>query len=265
MTSQVLKSRIIHIDSQDFDTTATELNVLLGKPIMNVQKFKILSFNIPFSFFNITSSNNTFLLTVGANNYTIVLETGNYSCSNIASLLQTKIRALIASSNFYVDFSTNTGKFYFQHSASFTITYSGNTLGQFIKIFNGTSNLVSGAPSNDVISVSVYGTTTNIVVGTNISNILRTPEIQLRTNLTLSLSSTGNSNSDNLLVSVPVSNVSFGSIISTASYPNIMQLDFTPRQEEISEIYISLTDINKQVLDFNGQAYTITFQFFYLE
>jgi hypothetical protein len=75
-------------------------------------------------------------------------------------------------------------------------------------------------------------------VSNNISNIIKTPEIQIRTNLTMSLSSNGSSNSDNLLVSVPVQNVSFGSIISTAVYPNIMELDFVPRQDEISEIFL---------------------------
>lgn len=260
-----LKSRIIHIDSNDFETNSNELNVLLGKPILNVQKFKILSFNIPFSFFNITSSNNQFIITIGGNTHTILLEVGSYSCSNIASLLQTKIRALINNNNFYIDFSNNTGKFYFQYNASFTIPYLNNTLGQYLKLFSDVSNLVSSAPVSSVLSVSVYSTTNNIIMSSNIVNIIRTPEIQIRSNLTLSLNSTGSSSSDNLLVSVPVSNVSFGSIISSIYYPNIMDLDFVPRDPEVSDIFIKLTDINKNVLDFNNQGYTITFQFFYLE
>ena len=254
-----LKTRIIHIDSNDFENPSSgELFVSLSKPIMNCRKFKVLSFNIPFSWFNITSSNNTFII----NGLSFNLAPGSYSCNTIASILQTRLRVLYP--NFTIDFSTSNGKFFFHNTSTFTINYAGNTLGQFLKIFGSTSNIIS----SNVAPTLLYSVTSLqpfYIISDGIANVLRTPEIQIRTSLTMSLSSNGSSSSDNLLVSVPVQNVSFGSIVSTSAYPNIMDLEFIPRNDEIADIFIQITDINKQLLGLNNQQFTITFQFYYYD
>ena len=254
-----LKTRIIHIDSNDFENPSSgELFVSFSKPIMNCRKFKVLSFNIPFSWFNITSSNNTFII----NGLSFNLAPGSYSCNTIASILQTRLRTLYPT--FTIDFSTSNGKFFFHSTSTFTINYAGNTLGQFLKIFGSTSNIIS----SNVAPTLLYSVTSLqpfYIISDGIANVLRTPEIQIRTSLTMSLSSNGSSSSDNLLVSVPVQNVSFGSIVSTSAYPNIMDLEFIPRNDEIADIFIQITDINKQLLGLNNQQFTITFQFYYYD
>jgi hypothetical protein len=255
-----LKTRIIHIDSNDFENPSSgELFVSLSKPIMNCRKFKVLSFNIPYSWFNITASNNCFII----NSISYFLAPGSYSCNTIASVLQAKFRTTI-DPNFTIDFSTSTGKFFFHSTSTFTINYGGNTLGQFLKIFSQEAGIIaSNIPPTFLYSITSIQPF--YIISDGIANVLRTPEIQIRTSLTMSLSSNGSSSSDNLLVSVPVQNVSFGSIISTSAYPNIMDLEFIPRNDEIADIFIQITDINKQLLGLNNQQFTITFQFYYYD
>ena len=88
----------------------------IGVPLPNVVGMKILEVIIPFSYYVINSSNNTFTLTetVGAVSQTVTLAVGNYNSTSILTALNTSLDAAsVAGGNSFTytsSFSTVTNK-----------------------------------------------------------------------------------------------------------------------------------------------------------
>ena len=264
---QNLKSRIFHIDSQDFEKSNNSIQIRLDFPIFRVKKFRIIGYNIPYSFYNITASNNTFKITYnGGAVTTFNLQPGNYSTLTLADNIKAKLNALFVGANFIVNFSVNSGKFFMSAANTFTIVYAGNTLGQKImSISNDVTSLNKTVTPRqyDIMSYSDTSVNNWYIDFPSISNIMRTSEIQIRTNLTYSLSTS--SQSDNLLISIPIDKYVFGDVITSQAFPNITDIEFVPNRETIEDFYLKITDIDKNVLDFNNIPFTLSIQFFYSE
>lgn len=83
-------------------------------PIQNIAMFKILEAEIPFSYYVVNSSNNTFLLNGG----TVTLPVGNYTATTLATALQSALGG-----GYTVTYSSQTQKFTITGSAPFNLIF----------------------------------------------------------------------------------------------------------------------------------------------
>lgn len=157
--NQVLEYSELNLDS--WDATSDENpsggsvyswpNFYFTSRYPDVAAIKILSAEIPFGFYVINSSNNTFTYTEGATSYTITIAAGNYSGTTLASALQTAIAA--RSAGFTVTYASSTLLFTFTHNTvtTWSLYFAGrNTLYSFMG-FNP-NTLYSGSGVGSVIT-----------------------------------------------------------------------------------------------------------------
>jgi hypothetical protein len=270
MSSQMtnpLKSKIFHIDSQDFEKSNDSIQIRLDNPIFRVKKFRLIGYSFPYSFYNITTANNTFKIQYNNGAVTTFnLEPGNYSTLTLADSFKAKLLALFSGSSFNVAFSKNSGKFYMSAANTFKIIYSGNTLGQ--KIMNLVADVTSINKSvtprqYDIMATSDSSSNSWYIDFSSLSSIMRTTELQIRTNLTYSISTS--SQSDNLLLSIPIDKYLFGDVITSQTFPNLSDIEFTPNRDTIEDFSIQITDIDKKAIEFNNVPFSLSIQFFYSE
>ena len=81
-------------------------NFRLGFPLQNVAQIAVLEVIVPTSYYVFNSGNNTFLLTVGATNYTVTLPVGNYDSSTLPSALVTALGAAYGAVTWTVTYSS---------------------------------------------------------------------------------------------------------------------------------------------------------------
>lgn len=85
-------------------------------PIQNIAMFKILEAEIPFSYYVVNNTNNTFLLDAT----TITIPVGNYTATTLAAAVQTALGV-----GYTVTYSSQTQKFTIVGAAPFTMTFGG--------------------------------------------------------------------------------------------------------------------------------------------
>ena len=99
----------------------------LATPVPNLAAVKVLEVQIPFSFYTINSSNNTFTLTdtTPLTNAVITIPVGNYNTTTLISTLTTQLNAAGSGGVYSVTYSGTTGLFTFVKTgaASFTFTF----------------------------------------------------------------------------------------------------------------------------------------------
>jgi hypothetical protein len=112
MSTPSFNPRTIHCSSKyaefNYDTTMTKCNFQLNVPITVPQEYElhvsVLMANIPFSFYSVPATTITY--TVGGTNNTWSIAAGNWSGTDIASIL--------TNSSVQVTFVTQTGLFNFK-------------------------------------------------------------------------------------------------------------------------------------------------------
>lgn len=109
-------------DSSQSNTTDLDNPIFyLNSPFLKTIAFKVLQASIPFSYYIINSSNNTFLLKVGASTSTVTLIPGNYNIVNFIPMIQAALNAAstsLDSAAYTVTFDTTTSKLTFTSSIS---------------------------------------------------------------------------------------------------------------------------------------------------
>ena len=108
---------ILNIDSGLRSSGTNEsFQVNLQPPIpgANIKRFSVLDAVIPLSFYYITSSTNTFIVSIAGSN-TITITPGNYTAASLAQQLQTQLNT-IPGSSWTVTYSSSTYKFTFTES-----------------------------------------------------------------------------------------------------------------------------------------------------
>ena len=147
----------LELDSKDgaaSSDNASSLNwptFFIPKPLQDVVAVKVLSAEIPFSYYVFNSNNNTFTLTETApgTSSTVTIPEGNYTSSSLATALGTALTTASTTPVTYtVAFSTLTQKFTISSTAAvskpFTLTFGasndpGNSNPRFYLGFNGGS------------------------------------------------------------------------------------------------------------------------------
>jgi hypothetical protein len=191
---------------------------------------------IPYSFYNINTSNNTLKYSVLSNIYTITIPVGNYTVNNLLSQLK-----LIFPNDFTISYSGINNKFTFTHaSQDFIFIYQSN----FIE---STCLGILGFSNDYQYSLN------KVLVSNTMANLCPTRCLHISsTFLTQNISIMAPNNS-NLLCSIPIT-VNPYTIIS---YPN-NNFKVNLNTNIINSVQIKLSDQDGNLLDFNSIHWSIT-------
>ena len=196
----------------------------------------VVSCLIPYSFYNINSSNNTLFYSVGggdSNRLTIPI--GNYNVNSLLSVLKTNI-----SSAFTITYDNIKNKFTFTHTTNDFMFMSSSTCLQIL----GFNNNIT------ILSTSLSLTSVNCV------NVYNIRSIQVNSNLITYNINKVQKNNFCILCSVPITCTPF----SLIEYINRTNFKTNLFLNKISNIKIKLTDDNGNLIDLNGCHYSLTLQ-----
>lgn len=157
------------LQSNNTDYAITDWpRVYFGKPLDNIVAVKVLEATIPFTFYTINSTNNTFTLneTAPVVTGTVTITPGTYyNINELATALQTALESLAGS-----------GKTY-------TVTYDDNTLKFTITVSSGTFTITPGSSQIAYIlgltPTGANASTATILVTPNVARRLGQPYLYL--------------------------------------------------------------------------------------
>ena len=190
--------------------------------------------NIPYSFYNINSTNNVLNYTLNSVNYTVTITPGNYNITQLIAFLKTSM------SGFTISYNSITNKITFSHS-----TYNFNFLS------TSTCQEILG------FSKSINNRSTTLsLVSVNCVSLIPIKCINVVSNLITYNINKANPNNQSILCCIPVTTQP-NSIIEYKNNNNFRSNLFI---NQISNIVIKLTDQNNNALDLNGLDFFITIQ-----
>ena len=222
------------INSAKLNSTNT-LSFYLPNEVTNIKSFKLISCSIPYSFFNVTTSNNQFLI----NNVSFTIPIQNYNYYQLATAINTVITVSTG-----VSISTNRQSYKYTFTASTSFTFNALNMG-----------IVLGFVSQYAYSSSFNGTTQSIT-GPNVadsSNGIRSLYITSRK---LNSNVIENSITNNQIIyAIPISKYTFGSMIY---YEN--PTDIFISVSRLQQLDFQICDSNFNLINFNGLTSEFTFE-----
>lgn len=235
------------------------------KPLENIAGIKILEVQIPFSWYIVNSTNNTFVLveTTGGNT-NVVIPVGNYSSGTLTTALQTALRSASANSVLYVvSFSSTTGKFSVVNgvgtSSVFSFVFQSSVIGdnstspiEFLGFNSGTVSSVFGGGNNTLNApnvANITGPNYLYVNSTKLGNLTDMYLPQTSDNMT-------NGNSGPEMAKVPIGVQPGGTIVWIDPSPTMFfDLENLSSLTEI-DFYLSLGN-GDQIVDLNGLSFSL--------
>ena len=203
--------------------------------------------SIPYSFYNIDSTNNCLFYQekvvdgngaqTGTINTTLYIPSGNYNAIQLANYLQTNLPRTT------VSYSTITGKY----------TFTNTTYNFIIKSqFSTCLELIGCNQTNDIYNTSVLKSYTSYIP----ANLSPRQCICVTSNLTTNNINNQVGNNRSILCSIPINCQPFSLIV----YENKADAKFDLYTNNINYINIRLTDQNNNIINLNGQNFSITLQ-----
>lgn len=110
-------------------------------------------FKVPGPIFKFNGPNTDFIINDGTADRTISLTPGNYTSSELASHLQTKINAHVSLSGFSVSYSTNTYKLTISAGIAFTVKSSGSA-SSLLGFTTDVASVANSVTSNVIADIS---------------------------------------------------------------------------------------------------------------
>ena len=190
--------------------------------------------NIPYSFYNINSTNNVLNYTLNSVNYTITITSGNYNITQLIASLKSLM------TGFTISYNSITNKITFSHS-----TYN------FIFLASSTCQEILGFVKN-----TAYTSSSLALISRNCISLIPIKCINVVSNLLTYNINKSNPNKQSILCCVPVTTQP-NSIIEYKNNNNFRSNLFI---NQISNITIKLTDQNNNTLDLNGLDFFMTIQ-----
>lgn len=214
----------------------TDFNVTLNASFPHkLDQIALDTFIMTNTFYNVTSSNNTFVFqeNVGAS-ATATLTAGNYTISDILTSLKTAMEAVSPNSRTYtLTANTSTNKL--------TIAVSAGT---FSVLATGGLNLMLGFSRSTASGQNASNT------GTRIYNLSRYGFLLLKcTACRADTYQTITGNKQDVLGYIPICEASFGDLYSYRP-ENLSWIDISP--ERLDRLEFVLTDDENNVIDING-------------
>jgi autonomous glycyl radical cofactor GrcA len=231
----------IHLNSEDAIKSYSSGNNYLE---FNLKYFEIPSDHtiylsvdhavLPYSFYNVNSTNNTLCYVLNGSVVNVTFPIGNYTTTTLLNMLKSLITTLI------ISYSATTNKFTFSHS---TLNFS------FLNTFSTCFKLL-GFSLNDQISSS------NILISNGIVNLCSTRCICVHSTFRTDNISTSSALNSSIICSIPI-NVSPYSLIT---YSNHSNFKINLHTNIFNSVVIKLMDQNGQAIDFNNSPWSKVLQ-----
>ena len=248
-------------NSRDFGDNNSP-KFVIGPIFDNVLGVKLISAQIPFSYYVFNSTNNTFTLTATSGGpYTFVIPVGNYTAATLATALAAELNAIDPAGAYTVTYSATTGKFTFTSLTpgySFTFTFTELPASQTNEGPGATNpRLWIGFPAGDTSS------TTGTIVAPFVANISGPGYLLLIASLGARISRSVRVNGFNsedppLLAKIPV-NVNPGGLILFEDPTENYAFDMADGYLQEIEFSLQFGDSNLPV-DLNGQPWSLVLQ-----
>lgn len=239
--STTIESFQLHLTSQSADKIydGNNCNVEFYLPVIEIPSeyhiyVSVTHAVIPFTFYNINSTNNTLIYNVNGSVFTLTIPEGNYNITNLLNFLNLNMPS------FTVTYNAINNKFTFVHSTySFIFTNSSTCLSilGFIQQDNNSSGLI--LISNRAVNLAPIRC---ICISSN----LKTFNIDKSQN-----------NNYSTICSIPINTQPY-SIITYENKGNFRMNSYT---NIINTIAIKLMDQNGNMINLNGANWSMTLQF----
>jgi hypothetical protein len=188
---------------------------------------------IPYSFYNVNSTNNILNYTLNGVNYSLEIVKANYNINTLITHLTTNLE-----DGFTISYNGATNKISFEHS-TYDFSFNGNS----------TCFEILG------LTEKTHSSTSRILVSDISLNLFTIRNIQISSsNFILNNINTASPNKASILISIDV-DVIQGSIIIYRIVNNIDSL--VHEINNISNLHIQILDQDGDILDLNGLHYSI--------
>lgn len=236
----IIYSGLLFIDSsQRTSGTSSSFDILLNQEVP-MDSLKLQSVTIPNTFYNITSSNNSFTVTEGANTVSVSLTPGLYSINTLLTLLGTAL----------TDNATLTG----------TYTCTLDSITQYVTISCTTNFTVisTGALARQLGFVNATAQA-GTEVATELYDLSSLREVYIQVT-NIPVSSLFNSGVRNIIGKVPLVGAQFGEIVYHSYDSEATMINFVST-ELVDTIGISLVDSSGNLMDNLGIEWSLEFVF----
>lgn len=262
-----LDTKVVYVNSRNRDIGGTPQNFAITDTENNFaqipQSVKAVTICIPFTWYNVTSANNTFTFTgtLSGGPLSFVVPPNNYTGSSLATKLQSLLISTAVAGgphNYTVTYDVSTGKFTFNVTTeAFSIDFT---------VPNNMSNILGFN--------SVVLPTANTQISSNVANLIIDTEIWVTTNLISGcdngvvpwLNTNPSANTQGILACFPIQGC-FGDIINYTLPPqfpffNITNSEFSKTKTiEPRKMTFTLKFPSGAPLDLNGHDWSIQILF----
>ena len=237
-----LDSIQIHLNSKYADkyvngsVSDCEFNLpMIEIPAQHYIYISVQNATIPYTWYNIDSTNNTLIYHVEGAYYALQITQGNYNANQLASFLAKNM-----SGTFTVSYDIITNKFTFTNPNNFVINSTSTCLG------------ILGFPPDELYSTSILKSLKSYTM----VNLLNKSAVYIQSNLL-----TGNINNNSkaegtILTSIPINCPPY----SLITYNNFNGFKSNLYSNNISFINIKIVDENNTLMNLNGCYWNITLQ-----
>lgn len=190
---------------------------------------------IPYSFYSITSFDNTFSWgLVGGTQFTYYVQPGNYNITQLIDVIKTAMGA-----NYTITYNSITSKILITHTTSDFIIYAA-TINHVIG-FSKTSNTTS---------------TANLLFGRDCVNLNQIRALNIEINFPTYNVNVAQAYNQNILATIPV----FVAPFSIITYQNPNNFRTNLYVNKLDQIQIRILDNESRLVDMNGVNYQMTLQ-----
>ena len=246
-------STILNLNSKYRTTdsnSSSDFNISIGQSI-NIKQAVLKTVIMPNSMYNITSRNNqfTYFDTV---NHGIIIPVGQYSISLLVSTLQTAIQSTDPLATVVQDPVTNKLVFTFTVPTKIYVGVSYSTLPEFI-----------GFNIPNFIGLYPVGSTTTIYAP-NLPNLSGVREVFICSRTLAQGVNSLLQNGVNLPMILVMPNVvPFGAINAYQSNDNMLDIKTYKNLQNIQFIDIQLRNLDNEIIDLNGENWSMTLILYY--
>jgi len=237
----------VHLCSSDADiiNNNNTADCVFNMPIIEIDSqnhiyLSVVHATIPYTFYQINSSNNYLVYSYNGIKNDLTITEGNYNVYNLATYLQTNL--------------PNTTVSYSSITNAFTFTCTSNV--NFAFYLESTCLPLLGFASGSN-PLSFYASSNYILTSTQAVNLITTNCLCIYSNLKTYSFNKSKVNDQSVLCSIPINVAPCGMIIHS-NHDNYKCNTFT---NVISQIEIKICDQEGNIINLNGSNWTITLQF----
>ena len=272
--NKIAKTVLLRLSSADLPSSLENLSeskitATLQKTLTNVISIRPVSWRIPWSWFNVDTTNNVIFFNTGASYISTVSQKvalsgvgsyktativpGNYSGVELSSVIQTALNAAASGSGFVVSYNTSGQVFTVTASVGFVFyiisqTGASNSMGLTLGMTTG----------YDCYSMSASGAYS--IVFPNGSFLLKAQEVLVHCDAVRSFSCRQGAGEDHVLCAVSLAGFGYGDLIYNFVDYNAVSVS----SSDMSDVELWITNEKFEHLNLHGYNFSITLEITYL-